>query len=138
MDKPKIYCDGGAFPNPGKKVICIVYPTEQKEVVKETGQGTNNEAEYEAFIEALVLAKEWGLKSFTLCSDSMLVLKQLSGEWLISKEKFWEYKRVFDKLKQDFDEIDFEWVSENKNLAHNSIERLYPEEMKMFSFKKGG
>ena len=134
----KIYADGGAFPNPGKKVICVicVFPDEKKEIVKEMGYGTNSDAEYEAFIEALKLAREWGLKRFTLCSDSMLVLKQLSGELRIKQLKFYSYKEQFDKLKENFDEIDFEWIRGDKNPAHNKIETLFPNQVKMFSFKR--
>jgi ribonuclease HI len=133
-ERPKIYCDGGAFPNPGKKVICIVFG--EKEVVEEVGYGTNSEAEYEAFIKALKLAKEWNLKKFVLCSDSMLVLKQLSGQWAIKQQKFYHYKEEFDRLKENFEEIDFEWIKGENNPAHNKIESLYPNQVKMFSFKK--
>jgi len=137
-EKVKIYCDGGAFPNPGKKVISVVIPQLKKEVVEMVGYGTNQEAEYEAFIRALKFAKELGLKKFTLCSDSMLVLKQLSGEWAIKQQKFFHYKEVFDKLKEDFEEIDFEWVRGEKNPAHNKIETLFPDHVRIFSFKKEG
>jgi ribonuclease HI len=132
----RIYADGGCFPNPGKKVISVVCPELKKEVVKETGQGTNSEAEYEALIEALRFAKRLGLDAFILCSDSMLVLKQLSGEWRIKQEKFYHYKEEFNKLKEGFKEIDFEWIKGETNPAHNKIAAMFPNEVKMFSFKK--
>ena len=132
----RIYCDGGAFPNPGKKIVSVIFPEGNKEIVKETGYGTNSEAEYEAFLLALKMAKEWGLKSFTLCSDSMLVLNQLAGNWKIKQEKFLHYKKEFDKLKEEFEKIDFEWVRSEENLAHQNIETLYPNRVKVFSFKK--
>ena len=134
--KIRLFCDGGCFPNPGKKVVCVVFPDGQKEAVKETGEGTNSEAEYEAFIFALKLAKGWKLKKFILCSDSMLVLNQLAGNWRIKQEKFYHYKQEFDKLKEDFEEIDFEWVRREINPAHKLIESKYGDAMKIFSFKK--
>jgi len=134
--KFKIYCDGGAFPNPGKKVVCIVMPDGQKEVIKETGFGTNSEAEYEAFIEALRLAKKWGLKKFILCSDSMLVLNQLAGNWKIKQEKFLKYVEEFNTLKENFEEVDFEWVRSERNPAHKLIESKYESRLKIFSFKR--
>lgn len=135
-EKIKIYCDGGAFPNPGKKVISVVIPELKVSIVEEFGFGTSQEAEYEAFIKALKLAKELGLKKFTLCSDSMFVLKQLSGEWTMRKEKFYKYKEEFDKLKENFEEVDFEWIKGENNPAHKKIETLYPNEVRIFSFKK--
>jgi ribonuclease HI len=132
----RIYCDGAAIPNPGKKIIAVVCPDINKEIVEETGYGTNSEAEYEAFIRALEFAKDLGLKKFTLCSDSMLVLKQLAGAWSIKQEKFLAYKEQFDKLKENFEEVDFEWVRGEINLAHKKIERLYPNQIKIFSFKR--
>lgn len=122
--------------NPGRKVVSVVFPEGNKEVVKETGYGTNSEAEYEAFLLALKMAKEWGLKKFTLCSDSMLVLNQLAGNWQIKQEKFLRYKEEFDKLKEEFDEINFMWVRRDANLAHKKVETLYPTETSIFTFKK--
>jgi len=135
----KIYTDGGACPNPGAKAIGIVIDDDgkQEEFFKRLGYGTNNEAEYEACIEALRIAKRKGFKKFTMCLDSMLVLKQLSGEWKVKNEKFLDYIGQFEELKKSFEEINFFYVRGEKNLAHTFVEKqLQDNEVPIFQVKK--
>ncbi len=59
MDNPglKVYVDGGSRGNPGECAVgMVVIDGEGREIArsgKRIGQGTNNSAEYRAFLEAL-------------------------------------------------------------------------------------
>ncbi len=132
----KIYADGGCFPNPGRKFIGIVFENGEK-FVEETGHGTNNEAEYEACIKALELAKEKNLKKIQLCLDSMLVINQLSGRWY-ADFKFQKYIEKFNELKRYFDQIDFVFVRGEYNKAHEIVEEklMKIEGYKVWSWRK--
>jgi len=127
----KIFVDGRAFPNDstGQKFIgiCLVDGGDMvkilDEIVRETGIGTNNEAEYEACIGGLMFALKKGFKDVLIYSDSMLVIKQLSGEWR-HDPKFSKYIDEYYHLKNKFNSVKFEYVKSEGNLAHGSIERF--------------
>jgi ribonuclease HI len=42
---------------------------------------SNNQAEYEACLAGIRVAKELGATAITLCSDSQLVVSQIKGEY---------------------------------------------------------
>ncbi|KAM6542962.1 hypothetical protein CsatB_007409 [Cannabis sativa] len=54
-------------------------------------EASNNEAEHEAMIAGLQLAKEVGAKNIELCSDSQVVVNQVSGEYQTKEEKMASY-----------------------------------------------
>jgi ribonuclease HI len=91
----KIYTDAGARGNPGKAACAYIVVKSGKiteENVEFLGTKTNNEAEYGAIIFALENTKE---KEFELISDSELVIRQINGEYKITKPHLRElYEKV--------------------------------------------
>ena len=97
--------DGGAMPNPGIGYGSYNIKEEDKawyiykKSREEYGDGvTNNQAEYMALISAIksvtkMVGKNNNLKIY---GDSLLVIKQISGEWKIKEKKL---KLLFDELK---------------------------------------
>ncbi len=79
-----IYFDGACVPNPGEMGIgvhCISKSTEKvHQISKSIGMGTNNIAEYTAFLEALKLVKSLGLSNFKIQGDSLLVINAVLGK----------------------------------------------------------
>jgi ribonuclease HI len=95
----QIFTDGGSRGNPGPAAIGVVVRSADEatlfEVGKTIGVGTNNEAEYQAFL----LSLEW-LKSQTTVSqitsvtwklDSKLVVEQLNKKWKIKEPRMLQY-----------------------------------------------
>lgn len=86
-----IYCDGGARGNPGSAGIGVVILTPAgknlAELSKRIGMATNNEAEYQAVIEALLFLKQRGVQKIEInfYLDSNLVVNQLNGQFKIKK-----------------------------------------------------
>ncbi|MDB5265039.1 MAG: bifunctional RNase H/acid phosphatase [Parcubacteria group bacterium] len=85
-----IYADGGARGNPGPAGAGAVVRDEQGKTISEVseflGHATNNVAEYTAIVRALeqltdILKDKAGEASVTINMDSMLVVKQMTGEW---------------------------------------------------------
>jgi len=78
--------DGGSRGNPGPASYAVVlrrsgFPTvEECDVL---GKATNNVAEYTALLRALSLAKELGLASLEIQSDSELLVKQMNGDYRV-------------------------------------------------------
>lgn len=77
-----LYVDGAAKGNPGPAGIGIRLEKSGK-LIKEfssyIGKTTNNTAEYQALIQGLQIAKEMGVVSISVISDSELVVKQVKG-----------------------------------------------------------
>ena len=65
-------------------------------------QASNNEAEYEALIVGLKLAKDVGAEKLEIYSDSMLVVQQLKGEYDAKDEGMIQYLKVVRCLVSDF------------------------------------
>lgn len=95
----KIFCDGGSRGNPGSAACAyIIYDDAgniREKCGKYLGTATNNEAEYQAVIEALSYLSHLGDLTFFL--DSLLVVNQLNGLWKIKEPRL---RELFAKIKQ--------------------------------------
>ncbi len=106
--KLEIYTDGGSRGNPGAAASAfIVVDAESQTTLQEKGLSlgvaTNNEAEYQAFIESLKWITE---QSFTLENvlwklDSLLVVQQLNKVWKIKDERMQSFAQKAWTLLQE-------------------------------------
>lgn len=84
-----IFTDGGSRGNPGPAAIGVVVYDKNKNIVfelaKYIGNKTNNQAEYQAVLEAVKWICQQGAKinKVDFYVDSELVAKQLNGEYKI-------------------------------------------------------
>ena len=101
-----IYPDGGARGNPGPAAVGVVIMNEEGKILKElsecVGKGTNNMAEYEAVIRALLACKKlFGEslreKTIEVRMDSELVVRQLMGLYRVKEPGL---KEQFAKVAQ--------------------------------------
>lgn len=108
MEKIIIYSDGGARGNPGPAAVgCVIKQENQNEIEisKFIGEATNNQAEYQAVIEALKWVKEncdnedIEIEFFL---DSQLVVEQLNQRYKIKNEGlkplFWQIRELIIEL----------------------------------------
>ncbi len=114
-----IYTDGGSRGNPGPAAIGGVIYDEKKNLVKRyskfIGEKTNNQAEYQAIIEALNQAKEIKAKEIDIYLDSELLVGQLNRKFKIKNQ---ELARAFVKiwnLSQNFKKVNFFYIPREKN-----------------------
>ena len=63
---------------------------------------SNNEAEYEALIAGLKLAKDIGADNIEILSNSMLVVQQLKGEYEAKDDGMIKYLQVVRSLVSEF------------------------------------
>lgn len=82
------FIDGAARENGNKyRAACaVVVYDKKKEVARFTrllGNRTNNEAEYEALINALLILSMSGYQDPIIYSDSAVVVNQVNGKWNI-------------------------------------------------------
>jgi ribonuclease HI len=74
----KIFFDGGCSPNPGVMEIAVVAQAETH-ILRDLGQGGNDDAEWLALIHAVKLARSLGLVDYVLLGDAATVIAQASG-----------------------------------------------------------
>ena len=118
----KIYTDGGSRGNPGiSGAGGLVLDPEGRnilEISEYLGIQTNNYAEYSAVIIILQRIIDTHMNvnnSFEVCMDSLLVVKQINGEW---KVKHKNIIPLFNKLKEiisHFENITFTHVYRSLN-----------------------
>ncbi|MFA5049953.1 MAG: ribonuclease HI family protein [Candidatus Micrarchaeia archaeon] len=120
------YTDGACSGNPGPMGIGFVIFQDEKEIFRESksiGNGTNNTAEYNAVFFALSKALELGAKSLIVRSDSLLIVKQLSGQYRIKEVHLRELKSKIESLiPKDF-EIHFEHIPREENKIADKLSK---------------
>jgi ribonuclease HI len=103
-DELEVYTDGASRGNPGPASYGIVFTDGEKIVYTDSGflgTATNNQAEYNAVINALDIAIEAGLERIDLHSDSQLMINQLNGEWRVKDDDLSElHEKVKDRLEK--------------------------------------
>ena len=105
-----VYTDAGARGNPGPAAIAVLF-FEGSKLVKQHGEfigkATNNQAEYQAVIKALELAKELGLNELELFTDSELVARQLKGAYKVKDAKLKPLHEQAKALEKGFAKVSY-------------------------------
>jgi ribonuclease HI len=105
------YSDGGARGNPGPAAIGVVLCDADGNVLDESsrliGDRTNNQAEYEAMLLALTLAKQHQARRIKCHADSELIVYQLQGRYRIKDLALQALAEKVKSLAREFDEISF-------------------------------
>lgn len=126
----RLYTDGGARGNPGPAGIGVVLEDAEGKVVatasKGLGRRTNNEAEYEALVEGLRLAKQKGAPALTVYLDSLLVAQQMKGAFKVRNARLKPLHARARRLVREFQEVVFEAVPRERN---EDADRLANEAM---------
>lgn len=99
-------CDGGARGNPGPAAFgyALIDPAgaEVEARGEAIGPATNNVAEYRALIAGLAAAEKHRAVPLTVCMDSELVVRQMTGEYRVKhaglKPLHVEARRAADRL----------------------------------------
>ncbi|CAL9000002.1 unnamed protein product, partial [Prunus brigantina] len=87
-------------------------------------QCTNNRAEYEALIIGLEMLVELGIQSVEILGDSMLVLKQIAGEYKCLSPSLAVYLVAARNLLTEFREATWEHIPREENFAANELAQL--------------
>lgn len=123
LDDMQLYVNGAAKPNPGQIAVAVV--GEDGTVIKSylAGQGTSNDAEYLAVIEALKIAKSYGAKDIIVHTGSRLIINHLNGLWK-NKPKFDKYLIELKELSKDLRITSLIWTGSEANPAHDEVNKL--------------
>lgn len=102
----KINIDGGSRGNPGPGASAYVICDMKGKVLSQEGyfmaHCTNNQAEYTALKLALIKCGELGATELFIEGDSLLLVKQFTGEYKIKNADLQSRMAVIRKLAQNF------------------------------------
>lgn len=132
-----LYADGGSRGNPGASGAGAVVRNEKGETVVEVseflGHTTNNVAEYTAVLRALeklsvLLGSEAKDTEVLARMDSMLVVRQMKGEWKLKHPGLKPLAARVHELVLLFNSVTFEHVYRDSNkdadrLANEAMDR---------------
>lgn len=134
-----IHTDGGSRGNPGKAGAGAVVSDKSGTILrsgkKYLGVMTNNEAEYEAVLLGLHLAKSLIPKAkrkdcqVEVLLDSELAARQLSGVYQVKEPRLFPYFIAVSNLRiSDFPKLSFKHIPREKNKEADALANLAMDE----------
>lgn len=135
----KVFTDGGARGNPGPAAAGVaIFGIAGKERLlrgKYLGKTTNNVAEYSAFLLALetILAEESvnrGETEILFLADSLLAVKQLSGEFKVKNPNLATYVAQIKNAESLFKKVTYQHIPREQNkLADSEVNKALDQEL---------
>jgi len=115
----QIYVDGASSGNPGDSGAGMVFfDGNGTEIFRDSvflGQMTNNMAEYEALLRALVKAQEHGAQDVVVYTDSLLVANQVIGAYKINNDILRQYVVKIRNFISNFDHFAIQYIPRELN-----------------------
>jgi len=140
----KVFTDGGSKGNPGPSSIGGVGYIDGKKIFdfkKSIGIATNNDAEYQALIEALEKIRSTNIeirnnsqnlnfksvKQIQFFSDSRLMVNQVKGLFKVKNGRIKEYILIIRGLEQEINlPITYQYVPREENVeADKLVNQIY-------------
>ncbi|XP_068476630.1 uncharacterized protein [Phaseolus vulgaris] len=87
-------------------------------------KASNNQAEYEALIAGMLLAKEMGAQNLLVKNDSQLITGQVSGEFQAKDPQMAAYLRYVQLLKGAFSALELVHVPRDQNARADLLAKL--------------
>ncbi|GJY00243.1 reverse transcriptase domain-containing protein [Tanacetum coccineum] len=85
---------------------------------------TNNEAEYEAFLAGLRIAKEMEIKNLEIFADSQLMVNQVKGLFEATQPATKQYLERTNEVLKGFDTYVIEHIRRNQNKKADALGKL--------------
>ncbi|XP_015971085.1 uncharacterized protein LOC107494552 [Arachis duranensis] len=85
---------------------------------------SNNQAEYEALLGGLVLAKEVGATRLEVCSDSQVMTSQINGAYQARDSLLQKYLEKVKELTEQFKEVSVQHVPRKRNMQADLLSKL--------------
>jgi ribonuclease HI len=133
--KLKVYSDGASRGNPGPSAIAFVVLTEDGKILKKyskyVGMKTNNQAEYEALINALEFVSSLTNQEVVCYIDSELVVKHLNRDYQVRDPKLKPLWLKANELVNCFSKVAFvhvprtdAYIQEVDCLVNQTLDRI--------------
>ena len=132
----KIYTDGAARGNPGPAACAFLFVHNNAIIhhgVSFIGTATNNQAEYQAIINALNAAQSFHKGRLQIFSDSKLAIQQINKKWKINYPHLSKLCSKVYQLSKKYKKVEFLHVGRNNRFIQKCDklcnERLDAEEI---------
>jgi ribonuclease HI len=123
--KARLFTDGGSRGNPGPAAYGFVLEAEDGTVLDALGQAigvaTNNVAEYRALVAGLERARDLGVDSLEVVSDSELLVKQMRGEYKVKNAALRELSIEAARLARELGRVTYTSVRREHNKLADSL-----------------
>ena len=124
----KMNFDGCSKGNPGLAGAGAVIYESNKEIWAKSEfvgtSSTNNEAEYKGLIMGLQKAVEMNIKELYVEGDSLLVIKQMKGEYKVNSINLQYLYKTAKSLELKFDKIYYNHVYRNFNKRADELSNI--------------
>jgi ribonuclease HI len=125
MSELTAYVDGSSHGNPGPAGIGVIVTDASGRTVgvvaKWIGHQDNNVAEYIALLEALQCAVALGARSLRVFSDSLVVVKQMNGEYSPRRAPYYSLHWTCRKLARSLPDFTITHVRREHNSEANRL-----------------
>jgi ribonuclease HI len=122
----EVEIDGSSVKGAGG--VGIVFKTPEGHLLKHSTRlqypTTNNEAEYEALLTSLRIAKELGANRLKIRSDSQLIVGQVNGEYEAREDRMTKYLKLVQNAMKWFDEVMLVQVPREQNTEADALAKL--------------
>ncbi|XP_072074017.1 uncharacterized protein [Arachis hypogaea] len=85
---------------------------------------SNNQAEYEALLGGLILAREVGATRLEVCSDSQIIMSQVNGSYQARDLLLQKYLERVKELSKQFEEVTVQHVPRETNTRADLLSKL--------------
>ncbi|XP_072054477.1 uncharacterized protein [Arachis hypogaea] len=85
---------------------------------------SNNQAEYEALLGGLILAREVGATRLEVCSDSQVITSQVNGTYQARDSLLQKYLEKVKELSKQFEEVTIQHVPRKRNTRADLLSKL--------------
>ena len=120
--------DGCSKGNPGKAGSGAVIYKNKNEIWSKSlyigDKNTNNEAEYIGLIIGLEEAINIGIQHLYVEGDSLLVIKQMKGEYKVKAENLYKLYENAKKVEKQFTSVSYNHVYRDKNKRADLLSNL--------------
>jgi len=124
------YVDGGSLGNPGPAGIGVIISGVaggEIRIAKWIGHQDNNVAEYAALMEALQYAVSLKARKLHVYSDSQVVVRQMTGEYICRSPRlyslYWTCRKLARSLKFSISHVRRENNAEANSLANAAVRK---------------
>ncbi|XP_016199941.1 uncharacterized protein LOC107640950 [Arachis ipaensis] len=122
----KLHVDGASNQTFGGAGIILESPTGAvyEQSIKFDFPVSNNQAEYEALLGGLQLAKEVGATTIEVCNDSQIITSQVNRTYQTRNSLLQKYLEQVNRLSKEFDEVTVRHVPREKNTRADLLSKL--------------
>lgn len=126
--KGLIFTDGGSRGNPGHAGTASLLFDDNMKLIDFLSKSyellTNNQAEYNAFIDGLNLALKNGYTNLVCFLDSELVVKQINGLYKVKDSKILKLMPIIKDLLNKFESVVIQHIPREKNKLADKLVNL--------------